>query len=389
MIKVTDLKGKFFSIGDECILSIRASIIGSKDDFGKLPYSIEEEVKILDSDGFEVDSVYLNFNPIKLNQPVFATETFTLNNPSQKNEIESINLLNTTVKISKSKDKTNFEEFFNNHKTSEWIPELRSKIKSDQDRTVLSIKASICPQPNDEFYNRKEFYEEVKLLDEDGFQLASVPLHFRNTRAKQISSETVREEFYDSSLSKKIKYIQLMDSITCLNPSLTKSPELQIQDKKYSIDEDSKIYQKGNIKDKSSCKECNAEIPLGIDICDSCRAEKLKKIHGMAAKQPYETIKKPVSYCENCRCEVPFGAKICDFCRSQQLKRIHSGEKSSPKTNPITQKRTPQSEWKPWPPKVPNNVFPTNLNKPKLESKYLVGLIIILVILAIIASYGG
>ncbi len=76
MTKVTDLKGKFFSIGDECVLSIRASIIGSKDDFGKLPYSIEEDVKILDSDGFEVDSVYLTFNPIKLNQPVFATETF-------------------------------------------------------------------------------------------------------------------------------------------------------------------------------------------------------------------------------------------------------------------------------------------------------------------------
>lgn len=366
MTKVTDLKGKFFSIGDECVLSIRASIIGSKDDFGKLPYSIEEDVKILDSDGFEVDSVYLTFNPIKLNQPVFATETFILNNSSQKNEIESINLLNTTVQISKSKDKANFEEFFNNQKTSDWIPELRAKIKSDQDKTILSIKASICPQPNDEFYNRQEFYEEVKLLDEDGFQLASVPLHFRNTRAKQISSETVREEFYDSSLSKKIKYIQLMDCITCLNPSLTRSTELQIQDKKSSIDEDSKIHQKGNIKDKSSCKECNAEIPFGVDICDECRSEKLKKIHGVAATRPAEASKKSVSYCEQCRCEIPFGAKICDSCRSQQLKRIHSGEKSSPKKNSIVQKRTPQSEWKPWPPKATETIVHTEKEPKKI-----------------------
>lgn len=366
MTKVTDLKGKFLSIGDECVLSIRASIIGSKDDFGKLPYSIEEDVKILDSDGFEVDSVYLTFNPIKLNQPVFATETFILNNSSQKNEIESINLLNTTVQISRSKDKANFEEFFNNQKTSDWIPELRAKIKSDQDKTILSIKASICPQPNDEFYNRQEFYEEVKLLDEDGFQLASVPLHFRNTRAKQISSETVREEFYDSSLSKKIKYIQLMDCITCINPSLTRSTELQIQDKKSSIDEDSKIHQKGNIKDKSSCKECNAEIPFGVDICDECRSEKLKKIHGVAATRPSEASKKSVSYCEQCRCEIPFGAKICDSCRSQQLKRIHSGEKSSPKTNSIVQKRTPQSEWKPWPPKAPETIVRTEKEPKKI-----------------------
>ena len=383
MTKVTDLKGKFFSIGDECVLSIRASIIGSKDDFGKLPYSIEEDVKILDSDGFEVDSVYLTFNPIKLNQPVFATETFTLNNPSQKNEIESINLLNTTVQISKSKDKTNFEEFFNNQKTSDWIPELRAKIKSDQDKTVLSIKASICPQPNDEFYNRQEFYEEVKLLDEDGFQLASVPLHFRNTRAKQISSETVREEFYDSSLSKKIKYIQLMDSITCINPSLTRSLELQIQDKKSSIDEDSKIYQKGNIKDKSSCKECNTEIPFGVDICDACRSEKLKKIHGVAATRPSEASKKSVSYCEQCRCEVPFGAKICDFCRSQQLKRIHSGEKSSHKTNSIVQTRTPQSEWKPWPPKAPETIVRT---KEEPEKIGVIGWIIIISIVFLLLN---
>ena len=383
MTKVTDLKGKFFSIGDECVLSIRASIIGSKDDFGKLPYSIEEDVKILDSDGFEVDSVYLTFNPIKLNQPVFATETFTLNNPSQKNEIESINLLNTTVQISKSKDKTNFEEFFNNQKTSDWIPELRAKIKSDQDKTVLSIKASICPQPNDEFYNRQEFYEEVKLLDEDGFQLASVPLHFRNTRAKQISSETVREEFYDSSLSKKIKYIQLMDSITCINPSLTRSLELQIQDKKSSIDEDSKIYQKGNIKDKSSCKECNTEIPFGVDICDACRSEKLKKIHGVAATRPSEASKKSVSYCEQCRCEVPFGAKICDSCRSQQLKRIHSGEKSKLQTNSIVQTTTPKNEWKPWPPKAPETIVRTEKEPEKIGA---IGWIIIIAIVFLLLN---
>ncbi|RLZ10283.1 zinc ribbon domain-containing protein [Acinetobacter sp. 2JN-4] len=377
MIKVVDLKGDFFYIGDECVLSIRASIIGSKDDFGKLPYSIEEEVKILDSDGFEIDSVYLTFNPIKLNQPVFATETFTLDDQSQKGEIESINLLNKTVQISKSKDKANFEEFFNNQKISDWIPELKAKIKSDQDKTVISIKASICPQPNDEFYNRQEFYEEVKLLDEDGFQIASVPLHFRNTRAKQISSETVREELYDSCLSKKVKYIQLMDSIVCINPSQTISPELQIQDKKSSIDENSKIYLKGNIKDKSFCKECDAEIPFGVDICDECRAEKLKKIHGTATQKSSHISNKQISYCENCRCEVPFGAKICDFCRSQQLQRIHAGEKSSPTTNPVVQTRTPQSEWKPWPPKAQETIFQA---KKEPHSIGMIGWIIIIFI---------
>ncbi|MFN4051654.1 MAG: zinc ribbon domain-containing protein [Acinetobacter junii] len=378
MTKVIDLKGDFFSVGDECILSIRASIIGSKDDFGKLPYSIEEKVKILDSDGFEIDSFYLTFNPIKINQPVFATETFTLDDKSKKGEIESINLLNKTVQISKSKDKKFFEEFFNNHGISDWIPELKAKVKSDQDKTIVSIRASICPQPNDEFYNRQEFYEDVKLLNEDGFQIASVPLHFRNTRAKQISSETAREEFYDSSLSMKIKYIQLMDSIVCINPSQTISSELQIQDKKSSIDENSKAYPKGNIKDKCSCKECNSEIPFGVDICDRCRSEKLKKIHGTVAQKNSEAIKKQINYCEDCRCEVPFGAKICDSCRSQQLNRIYSGEKNSPRTTPIAQTRTSQNEWEAWPPRLPEiSASPTK----EPESIGIVGWIIIVSII--------
>lgn len=388
MIKVTDLKGKFFLIDDEYVLSVQASIIVSKDEDGYVQNEYFEFVKVLDEDGFEIDEIGLSFNPAYPDKELFSTNVLSLENKSQIKEIKKLQLFNKLVDVQALSNTQINSSLVNkleknaSTSSSQWVSHLAAKIISKSDEVVVSVKASICPQPDEDQYVQDEYFEFAKLLDEEGFQLEEVGIGFNNTKPLITTNSTAKIEFYDKNLADKIKYIQLFDLIVSINSSLKNSST-------YEVSEEPEISPKSNIRNKSSCKECNAEIPFGVDICDTCRAEKLKKIHGMAAKQPYETIKKPVSYCENCRCEVPFGAKICDFCRSQQLKRIHSGEKSSPKTNPITQKRTPQSEWKPWPSKVPNNVFPTNLNKPELESKYLVWLIIILVILAIIASYGG
>lgn len=226
----------------------------------------------------------------------------------------------------------------------------------------MSVKASICPQPDEDQYVQDEYFEFAKLLDEEGFQLEEIGIGFNNTKPLKITNSTAKTEFYDTKLSKKIKYIQLFDNIVYINASLKNSSELLTDYENSSTDEvrkEAEIYPKTNINNKSCCQECNAETPLGVDICDSCRAEKLKKIHGITTPKPSDESKKPISYCEKCRCEIPLGAKICDFCHSQHLKRIHSGEKSKPQTNPIVQTRTPQSEWKPWPPKEPETIART------------------------------
>ncbi len=260
--------------------------------------------------------------------------------------------------------------------SSQWVSHLAAKIISKSDEVVVSVKASICPQPDEDQYVQDEYFEFAKLLNEEGFQLEEVGIGFNNTKPLITTNSTAKIEFYDKNLADKIKYIQLFDLIVSINSSLKNSST-------YEVSEEPEISPKGNIRNKSSCKECNAEIPFGVDICDACRSEKLKKIHGVAATRPSEASKKSVSYCEQCRCEVPFGAKICDSCRSQQLKRIHSGEKSKLQTNSIVQTTTPKNEWKPWPPKAPETIVRTEKEPEKIGA---IGWIIIIAIVFLLLN---
>lgn len=384
MIKVVDLKGKFFLIDNEYVLSVQASIIVSKDEDGYVQNEYFEFVKVLDEDGFEIDEIGLSFNPAYPDQELFATNVLSLDNKSQIKEIKKLQLFDKLVDVqAHSNTQTNSSLISKLEKkaatsSSQWVPHLAAKIISKSDEIVVSVKASLCPQPDEDHYVQDEYFEFAKLLDEEGFQLEEIGIGFNNTKPLKITNSTAKTEFYDTKFSKKIKYIQLFDNISYINSSLKNSSELLTDYEDSSTDEvrkEAEIYPKANINNKSSCQECNAETPLGVDICDSCRAEKLKKIHGITTPKPSDESKKPISYCEKCRCEIPLGAKICDFCHSQHLKRIHSGEKSKPQTNPIVQTRTPQSEWKPWPPKEPETIARTEKEP---ESIGVIGWIIII-----------
>jgi ribosomal protein L40E len=379
MIKVVDLKGKFFLIDDEYVLSVQASIIVSKDEDGYFQNEYFEFVKVLDEDGFEIDEIGLSFNPAYLDKELFATNVLSLENKSQIQEIKKLQLFDKLVDVQAlSNTQINSSLVSKLEKkaatsSSQWVPHLAAKIISKSDEMVVSVKASICPQPDEDKYVQDEYFEFAKLLDEEGFQLEEIGIGFNNTKLLQITSSTARTEFYDTKLSKKIKYIQLFDNIVCINTSLKKSST-------YEVNKEAEIYPKANIKNKSSCKECNAEIPLGVDICDSCRTDKLKKIHGITARKPFDTNKKPISYCEKCRCEIPLGAKICDSCRSEQLKRIHTGETNNSQTNSIartTTPKTPRSEWKPWPPKAQETIAKT---EKKPEKMGIIGWVIIIIV---------
>lgn len=376
MIKVTDLKGKFFLIDDEYVLSVQASIIVSKDEDGYVQNEYFEFVKVLDEDGFEIDEIGLSFNPAYPDKELFSTNVLSLENKSQIKEIKKLQLFNKLVDVQALSNTQINSSLVNkleknaSTSSSQWVSHLAAKIISKSDEVVVSVKASICPQPDEDQYVQDEYFEFAKLLDEEGFQLEEVGIGFNNTKPLITTNSTAKIEFYDKNLADKIKYIQLFDLIVSINSSLKNSST-------YEVSEEPEISPKGNIRNKSSCKECNAEIPFGVDICDACRSEKLKKIHGVAATRPSEASKKSVSYCEQCRCEVPFGAKICDSCRSQQLKRIHSGEKSKPQTNSIVQTTTPKNEWKPWPPKAPETIVRTEKEPEKIGA---IGWIIIIAI---------
>lgn len=382
MIKVTDLKGKFFLIDGEYVLSVQASIIVSKDEDGYVQNEYFEFVKVLDEDGFEIDEIGLSFNPAYPNKELFSTNVLSLENKSQIKEIKKLQFFNKLVDVQALSNTQINNSLVNkleknaSTSSSKWVSHLAAKIISKSDEVVVSVKASICPQPDEDQYIQDEYFEFAKLLDEEGFQLEEVGIGFNNTKPLITTNSTAKIEFYDKNLADKIKYIQLFDLIVSINSSLKNSST-------YEVSEEPEIYPKGNIRNKSSCKECNAEIPFGVDICDTCRAEKLKKIHGVAATRPSEAIKRSVSYCEQCRCEVPFGAKICDSCRSQQLKRIHSGEKSKPQTNSIVQTITPKSEWKPWPPKAPETIVRTEKEPEKIGA---IGWIIIISIVFLLLN---
>jgi ribosomal protein L40E len=382
MIKVTDLKGKFFLIDDEYVLSVQASIIVSKDEDGYVQNEYFEFVKVLDEDGFEIDEIGLSFNPAYPDKELFSTNVLSLENKSQIKEIKKLQLFNKLVDVQALSNTQINSSLVNkleknaSTSSSQWVSHLAAKIISKSDEVVVSVKASICPQPDEDQYVQDEYFEFAKLLNEEGFQLEEVGIGFNNTKPLITTNSTAKIEFYDKNLADKIKYIQLFDLIVSINSSLKNSST-------YEVSEEPEISPKGNIRNKSSCKECNAEIPFGVDICDACRSEKLKKIHGVAATRPSEASKKSVSYCEQCRCEVPFGAKICDSCRSQQLKRIHSGEKSKLQTNSIVQTTTPKNEWKPWPPKAPETIVRTEKEPEKIGA---IGWIIIIAIVFLLLN---
>ncbi|MEG2198554.1 MAG: hypothetical protein RRZ34_01705 [Malacoplasma sp.] len=382
MIKVTDLKGKFFLIDDEYVLSVQASIIVSKDEDGYVQNEYFEFVKVLDEDGFEIDEIGLSFNPAYPDKELFSTNVLSLENKSQIKEIKKLQLFNKLVDVQALSNTQINSSLVNKLEknasisSSQWVSHLAAKIISKSDEVVVSVKASICPQPDEDQYVQDEYFEFAKLLNEEGFQLEEVGIGFNNTKPLITTNSTAKIEFYDKNLADKIKYIQLFDLIVSINSSLKNSST-------YEVSEEPEISPKGNIRNKSSCKECNAEIPFGVDICDACRSEKLKKIHGVAATRPSEASKKSVSYCEQCRCEVPFGAKICDSCRSQQLKRIHSGEKSKLQTNSIVQTTTPKNEWKPWPPKAPETIVRTEKEPEKIGA---IGWIIIIAIVFLLLN---
>ena len=101
----------------------------------------------------------------------------------------------------------------------------------------MSVKASICPQPDEDQYVQDEYFEFAKLLDEEGFQLEEIGIGFNNTKPLKITNSTAKTEFYDTKLSKKIKYIQLFDNIVYINASLKNSSELLTDYENSSTDE--------------------------------------------------------------------------------------------------------------------------------------------------------
>ncbi len=250
MIKVTDLKGKFFLIDDEYVLSVQASIIVSKDEDGYVQNEYFEFVKVLDEDGFEIDEIGLSFNPAYPDKELFSTNVLSLENKSQIKEIKKLQLFNKLVDVQALSNTQINSSLVNkleknaSTSSSQWVSHLAAKIISKSDEVVVSVKASICPQPDEDQYVQDEYFEFAKLLNEEGFQLEEVGIGFNNTKPLITTNSTAKIEFYDKNLADKIKYIQLFDLIVSINSSLKNSST-------YEVSEEPEISPKGNIRNKS------------------------------------------------------------------------------------------------------------------------------------------
>lgn len=220
MLDVVELDGKFINYDDSQLLSVQAVVKAKPDEDGYMPTEYSEEVKLLDVDGFELDSIYLSFKPFEKNKYIFSTETLMLDEDISVDELKYIELFGRKVEIQKSNEKdlrlaTRVENLAANNNRSAWVPSLAGKVIPKSDEVLISIKASICPQPSEDEDTDDSYFEEVKLLDVEGYEVESVYLEFKNTQSLKESQATGSTSLYDVDPS-MIKYIKLLDVVVSL-----------------------------------------------------------------------------------------------------------------------------------------------------------------------------
>lgn len=225
MLDVVDLDGKIIKFDGEYLLTVQA-VVRFKPDDDYIPTEYSEEVSILDEDEFELESLYLNFKPLKINQDLFATSRLTLDNQSQLSEFKYLEMNGRKVEIQKlPNDKdlrlaTRIEKLARTNNSSNWIPSLAGKIMPKSDEVLISVKGSICPQPDEDEYTPDSYFEEVKILDDEGYELESAYLDFKNTQPLKVTQTTDSLTLYDVNPS-QFKYISLFDVVVPLMSKIT------------------------------------------------------------------------------------------------------------------------------------------------------------------------
>lgn len=222
MLDVVELDGKIIEYDGSYILSIQAVVKAKPDEDGYIDNEYFEEVKILDTDSFEVETLDLSFKPVKKDMYIFSTGTLMLDEDVELEELKYIEFFGRKVEIQKLSEKekdlrlaTRIENMARNNSSSEWIPSLAGKIIPKSDEVLVSIKASLCPQPQEDEDIDDEYFEEVKLLDTEGYEIDSIYLEFKNTQSLKETQTTGSTSLYDVDPS-LIKYIKLWDVVVPL-----------------------------------------------------------------------------------------------------------------------------------------------------------------------------
>ena len=226
MLDIVDLDGKIIKFDDGYLLTVQVVARFKPDDDDYIPTEYTEEVSILDEDEFEMDSLYVSFKPLKINQDLFATSRLTLDNDSQLEELKYIELNGRKVEIQKlTQDKnlrlaTRIERLARTNNSSNWIPLLAGKIIPKSDEILISIKGSICPQPEEDDYSNDSYCEEVKILDDEGYELESAYLEINKTQLLKVTQATDSISLYDVNPN-QFKYISLFDVVVPITSKIT------------------------------------------------------------------------------------------------------------------------------------------------------------------------
>lgn len=390
MLHIWDIYGKYVLLDGEYALSIQVSAKIIEDEYGECQDFYYEHVKVLDSDGFELEEIGVAFAHAYPGKEIVSTALLRLyDNQDFIRDAKYLQLFDMVVEIKSIEDNQDEDIFLTDrirhdskvNPTSEIVPLLACKIRKKSDETVISIKATYCPTPDEDGCVQDEYYEHAQLLDVEGYEIQDVGLSFTNAKPYEAITSTATVTFYnDPALVDQIRYIRLFDAVISIQ-----EPSNQISS-----------GQKRNISRATiKCSICGALTTNSTEICDKCLDLQFendpdldnsynfidKKNEEILESRKKETEEESFNRCESCQCKLPVTETMCEFCKTHRIK-IQSMEEIKRKEL-VDKSRTHETEEKKWSEKlIPDS--PNQYEKKEVKSNNIWVIVIAIVIVLFI-----
>lgn len=389
MLHIWDIYGKYVLLEGEYALSIQVSIKVEADEYGECVDFYHEYVKVLDQDSFEIEEIGISVAHAYPGKEVVVTALLRLyDNSDFIKEAKYLQLFDTVAEIKDIDDNQELDIYLEDrirhysqvNPTSETVPLLACKLKTKGDETLISIKATYSPEPDEDGQVQDLYFEYAQLLDAEGYEIEEAGLSFKNAEPYKPVTSTAIVTFYDNpSLVKKIAYIRFFDAVISIH-----DPYNQIHGIEKPI---SKVVNKEN-----NCSICGSLTLNTSEICNKCENVLSEKNSiSNSVSSPLEDLSREKNYkiqneqelnrCESCQCKLPITETMCDFCKTARIKEKILEELKQKEE--IENLRTSKSELKQWPQHAPLDSPPALLDDQK-KSFNIWGIIIVLIIFALL-----
>ncbi|WP_347455877.1 hypothetical protein ABEF89_09340 [Acinetobacter thermotolerans] len=244
MLHIWDIYGKYVLLSGEYALSIQVSVKVETDEYGECQDFYYEQVKILDHEGFELEEVGISVAHAYPGKEVVCTALLRLYDNSEFiQEAKYLQLFDTIAEIKSIDDNHDTDVYLEDrirhyakvNPTSEIVPLLACKVRNKGNETSISIKATYCPEPDEDGEMQDLYYEQAQLLDIEGYEIEETGLSFNNAEANKPVTATTTVTFYDDpNLVQQLAYIRFMDAVISIHERYNQinSIEKKINNKK-------------------------------------------------------------------------------------------------------------------------------------------------------------